>query len=145
MRPRPSRLSVELVHHRLVSELGDRLRHLLLDLLLVEGSRHRRLVVGLGGLVLVDERSIVEDDDFQLSHQCSNLPRVRKFIASVVASTLSHGEQNHLLADKACQRVLKPSGTIWVSGTHHVIFSIGFAAFWLLAAGLFALASRRPA
>lgn len=24
-------------------------------------------------------------------------------------------------------RVLKPGGTIWVSGTHHVIFSIGFA------------------
>ncbi len=28
---------------------------------------------------------------------------------------------------RACQRALKPSGTIWVSGTHHVIFSIGFA------------------
>ena len=28
---------------------------------------------------------------------------------------------------RACQRVLKPSGTIWVSGTQHVIFSIGFA------------------
>jgi hypothetical protein len=25
------------------------------------------------------------------------------------------------------RRVLKPGGTIWVSGTHHVIFSIGFA------------------
>jgi site-specific DNA-methyltransferase (adenine-specific) len=28
---------------------------------------------------------------------------------------------------EACRRVLKPSGTIWVSGTQHVIFSIGFA------------------
>ncbi len=28
---------------------------------------------------------------------------------------------------KACQRLLKPSGTIWVSGTQHVIFSVGFA------------------
>jgi site-specific DNA-methyltransferase (adenine-specific) len=28
---------------------------------------------------------------------------------------------------KACQRVLSPSGTLWVSGTQHVIFSIGFA------------------
>ncbi|HVE86450.1 MAG TPA: DNA methyltransferase [Myxococcales bacterium] len=27
---------------------------------------------------------------------------------------------------KACQRVLKPTGTIWVSGTQHVIFSVGF-------------------
>ncbi|NMB99245.1 MAG: site-specific DNA-methyltransferase [Thermoanaerobaculaceae bacterium] len=26
-----------------------------------------------------------------------------------------------------CQKVLKPNGTIWVSGTHHVIFSVGFA------------------
>jgi site-specific DNA-methyltransferase (adenine-specific) len=28
---------------------------------------------------------------------------------------------------KRCQRVLKPNGTIWISGTHHVIFSIGYA------------------
>ena len=28
---------------------------------------------------------------------------------------------------RRCQKVLKPDGTIWVSGTHHVIFSIGFA------------------
>ncbi|HXE41472.1 MAG TPA: DNA methyltransferase, partial [Candidatus Baltobacteraceae bacterium] len=27
---------------------------------------------------------------------------------------------------KRCQKVLKPNGTIWVSGTHHVIFSIGY-------------------
>jgi DNA modification methylase len=26
-----------------------------------------------------------------------------------------------------CQRVLKPNGTIWVSGTQHVIFPIGYA------------------
>lgn len=26
-----------------------------------------------------------------------------------------------------CQRLLKPTGTIWVSGTQHVIFSVGFA------------------
>lgn len=28
---------------------------------------------------------------------------------------------------KACQRLLKPNGTIWVSGTSHVIYSVGFA------------------
>jgi site-specific DNA-methyltransferase (adenine-specific) len=43
----------------------------------------------------------------------------------------SHGvSQDHafnLAWLSACQRVLKPSGTIWVSGTQHVIFSIGFA------------------
>jgi site-specific DNA-methyltransferase (adenine-specific) len=27
----------------------------------------------------------------------------------------------------ACQRVLKPEGTLWVSGTQHGIFSVGFA------------------
>jgi len=26
-----------------------------------------------------------------------------------------------------CRSVLRPDGTIWVSGTHHVIFSVGFA------------------
>ncbi|MDQ3668403.1 MAG: site-specific DNA-methyltransferase [Acidobacteriota bacterium] len=26
-----------------------------------------------------------------------------------------------------CQKVLKPNGTIWVTGTHHVIFSVGHA------------------
>ena len=28
---------------------------------------------------------------------------------------------------RRCQRVLKPNGTIWVTGTHHVIFSVGYA------------------
>ncbi|RAL24892.1 site-specific DNA-methyltransferase [Lujinxingia litoralis] len=39
-------------------------------------------------------------------------------------------EENHafnLRWLQACQRLLKPNGTMWVSGTHHVIFSIGFA------------------
>jgi DNA modification methylase len=28
---------------------------------------------------------------------------------------------------RAARRILKPYGTLWVSGTHHVIFSFGFA------------------
>ena len=28
---------------------------------------------------------------------------------------------------RKCQRLLRPNGTIWISGTHHVIFSVGFA------------------
>lgn len=28
---------------------------------------------------------------------------------------------------KRCQALLKPNGTIWVSGTHHVILSVGYA------------------
>ena len=28
---------------------------------------------------------------------------------------------------REARRVLKPDGTLWVSGTHHIIFSIGFA------------------
>ncbi len=27
----------------------------------------------------------------------------------------------------AARRVLKPDGTLWVTGTHHIIFSLGFA------------------
>jgi site-specific DNA-methyltransferase (adenine-specific) len=36
-----------------------------------------------------------------------------------------HAFQARWLA--ACRRVLKPSGTLWVSGTQHVIFSVGYA------------------
>lgn len=39
-------------------------------------------------------------------------------------------EENHKFTLewlKACQKVLKPNGTIWVSGTTHIIYSIGFA------------------
>lgn len=39
-------------------------------------------------------------------------------------------EENHSFNRSwlaACQRVLKPNGTIWVSGTNHVIYSVGFA------------------
>lgn len=28
---------------------------------------------------------------------------------------------------KGARRVLKPDGTLWVCGTHHVVFSLGFA------------------
>ncbi len=39
-------------------------------------------------------------------------------------------EENHKFTLewlKACQRVLKPNGTIWVYGTTHIIYSVGFA------------------
>lgn len=28
---------------------------------------------------------------------------------------------------KEARRILKPDGTLWVTGTHHIIFSLGFA------------------
>ncbi|MCM8788564.1 MAG: site-specific DNA-methyltransferase [Candidatus Omnitrophica bacterium] len=39
-------------------------------------------------------------------------------------------EENHVFNLEwlsRCQKLLKPNGTIWVSGTHHVIYSAGFA------------------
>ncbi len=39
-------------------------------------------------------------------------------------------EQDHAFQVRwlaACRRVLKPTGTLWVSGTQHVIFSVGYA------------------
>ena len=39
-------------------------------------------------------------------------------------------EDSHLFNQRwlsQCQRILKPNGTIWVSGTSHIIHSIGFA------------------
>lgn len=35
-------------------------------------------------------------------------------------------EFNHAWLSR-CQRALKPNGTIWISGTQHVIFSVGYA------------------
>ncbi|MBN8227089.1 site-specific DNA-methyltransferase [Corallococcus macrosporus] len=39
-------------------------------------------------------------------------------------------EEDHAFTTKwlaACQRLLRPTGTLWVSGTQHVIFNAGFA------------------
>lgn len=39
-------------------------------------------------------------------------------------------EQNHAFNHQwlaACRRLLRPNGTIWVSGTSHVIYSVGYA------------------
>ena len=37
---------------------------------------------------------------------------------------------------REARRILKPDGTIWVTGTHHIIFSLGFAlqggGFWII-------------
>ncbi len=38
---------------------------------------------------------------------------------------VDHAFQTRWLS--ACRRVLKPSGTLWCSGTQHVIFSVGYA------------------
>jgi site-specific DNA-methyltransferase (adenine-specific) len=40
---------------------------------------------------------------------------------------LEQDHEFHLAWLRACQRVLKRSGTIWVTGTHHCIFSVGYA------------------
>ncbi len=40
---------------------------------------------------------------------------------------LSEDHDFNLTWLRACKRVLKPSGTLWVSGTQHVIYSVGFA------------------
>jgi len=44
---------------------------------------------------------------------------------------LSNGVEDdfdfHLSWIEACQRILKPSGTIWISGTYHSIYQCGFA------------------
>lgn len=44
--------------------------------------------------------------------------------------SLGSFEKDHAFNERwirEARRVLKPDGTIWVSGTHHVIFSLGFA------------------
>ena len=43
------------------------------------------------------------------------------------ARSLEEDHQFNVRWLSECQRILKPTGTLWVSGTQHVIFSIGFA------------------
>lgn len=44
-----------------------------------------------------------------------------------VATNLGNDHDFNMTWLRECQRILRPSGTLWVSGTQHVIFSIGFA------------------
>ncbi len=44
-----------------------------------------------------------------------------------VPGSVEENHQFNLLWLKECQRLLKPNGALWVSGTMHAIFSIGFA------------------
>ncbi len=40
---------------------------------------------------------------------------------------INENHEFNLMWLSRCQKLLKPNGTIWVSGTHHVIYSVGFA------------------
>jgi len=44
-----------------------------------------------------------------------------------VSNGLEKDFEFHLNWIKACKRVLKPNGTIWISGTYHSIYECGFA------------------
>jgi len=44
-----------------------------------------------------------------------------------VSNGLKKDYEFHLNWIRECKRVLKPSGTIWISGTYHSIYSCGFA------------------
>lgn len=44
-----------------------------------------------------------------------------------VTNGLKKDFEFHLAWTKACHRILKPGGTIWISGTYHSIYQCGFA------------------
>ena len=44
-----------------------------------------------------------------------------------VSNGLKKNFEFHLEWTKTCRRVLKPGGTIWISGTYHSIYQCGFA------------------
>lgn len=95
-----------------------------------------RLVLGdclavLGALPEASVDLIFADPPYLLSNggtTCASGRRVSVDKGDWDASSgLSEDHAWNLRWLRACQRALKPSGTIWVSGTQHVIFSIGFA------------------
>ncbi len=46
---------------------------------------------------------------------------------TAVRGTQTATEAARQAATRAARRILKPDGTLWVTGTHHIIFSLGFA------------------
>lgn len=71
------------------------------------------------------------DPPYFLSNGGTTVRGGRRAIVSKGAWDVSAGIERdhafHLAWLEEAQRVLKPSGTIWVSGTHHSIFSVGWA------------------
>lgn len=62
------------------------------------------------------------------SFTCKNGKRVSVKKADWdLSNGLKKNFEFHLEWIKACKRVLKPNGTIWVSGTYHSIYQCGFA------------------
>ncbi len=103
------------------------IRHRARDCRLVQGD----CVAVLGSLPEASIDLIFADPPYLLSNggtTCSSGKRVAvdkgRWDASSGLAADHEWNKKWLLA---CQRALKPSGTIWVSGTQHVIFSIGFA------------------
>jgi site-specific DNA-methyltransferase (adenine-specific) len=103
-------------------------------------ARHRgegyRLIEGdsLGLLERLPPRSVdlvFADPPYNLSNGGSTCQAGKRAAVDKGAWDASRGvDEDHHFHRRwlaACRRVLKPSGTIWVSGTQHVIFSLGFA------------------
>jgi site-specific DNA-methyltransferase (adenine-specific) len=62
------------------------------------------------------------------SFTCQNGKRVSVKKANWdLSNGLKKNFEFHLEWTKACKRVLKPNGTIWISGTYHSIYQCGFA------------------
>ena len=62
------------------------------------------------------------------SFTCQNGKRVSVKKANWdLSNGLKKNFEFHLEWIKACKRVLKPNGTIWISGTYHSIYQCGFA------------------
>lgn len=74
---------------------------------------------------------IFADPPYFLSNGGSTCRAGKRTSVDKGAWDVSQGpDENHAFNHKwlaACNRVLRPNGTIWVSGTSHVIYSVGYA------------------
>lgn len=74
---------------------------------------------------------IFADPPYNLSNGGFTVHAGRRVSVNKGAWDKSKGLKNdwefHLAWIQACKRVLKPSGTIWISGTYHSIYQCGFA------------------
>ena len=106
---------------------GLPVRHATADYRLVHGNS----IELLGRLPPASVDLIFADPPYNLSNGGSTCQSGRRVAVHKGAWDASAGVDRdhdfHRAWLDACRRVLKPSGTLWVSGTQHVIFSLGFA------------------
>jgi len=99
-------------------------------------TRHSKLYLGdavdtLNRLPAESVDMVFADPPYNLSNGGTTCHAGKRVSVNTASWDASRGIKDdfafHMSWIQACRRVLKPAGTIWISGTYHSIFSCGYA------------------